>query len=339
MLNISRITYVLVIMAACFQTLSASALAKTTIRGELFRLSVDGSYPNDFDLSPDESTVAAVFQGTIYVWDLAIRGAPTRHPVNNEDFIYQAYFVSQDMLLVKGRNSIYGYNLQTSSVVWTLSYSSFRADPMVGFSREYGLFVTMTSDRLSNGIAKIYRAADGVLLHTLTSRELYYSGSIRFISPTEILSWCNDRQVRRWNIVTGDVTHSSDTSPYKAASRAVIDTNLGLAVTVSSTSDYPKWVVLWDFATLTPRMVKTAATEPGRISAVYSVALSKDGKYLLAGSDEGKVRVWDVATGNDVAQFFDAEFPNWNVSDVQILSDNKRVLSVTGDDLVMWELP
>jgi WD40 repeat protein len=71
-------------------------------------------------------------------------------------------------------------------------------------------------------------------------------------------------------------------------------------------------------------------------SPVLSVAVTPDGKYVVSGSGDEMVRLWDLATGNEVRRFTGHEEPVWSVA---VTPDGKYVVSGSGDNTVrLWEL-
>ena len=43
----------------------------------------------------------------------------------------------------------------------------------------------------------------------------------------------------------------------------------------------------------------------GHKYGVYSVALSKDGKYVVSGDSNGSIKVWNYQTGEEIKEFDD----------------------------------
>jgi WD40 repeat protein len=73
----------------------------------------------------------------------------------------------------------------------------------------------------------------------------------------------------------------------------------------------------------------------GHAGAVWDLDISPDGKFLVSGSDDGYARVWDLATGDQVALLHVAI----SVSAVKFMPNGKQVL--TGDfggTLALWDI-
>jgi WD40 repeat protein len=51
----------------------------------------------------------------------------------------------------------------------------------------------------------------------------------------------------------------------------------------------------------------------GHSSGINSVAFSPDGMQVISGSGDGTVRIWDVSTGKEIAQFISFNDGEWIV--------------------------
>ena len=62
--------------------------------------------------------------------------------------------------------------------------------------------------------------------------------------------------------------------------------------------------------------------------SVRSVAFSPDGKYVVSGSDDNTMRVWEAASGKEIARMTHDN----NVTSVAFSPDGKYVVSGSDDD-------
>ncbi len=90
-----------------------------------------------------------------------------------------------------------------------------------------------------------------------------------------------------------------------------------------------------------PQPPKIATMKPERIlkghdNSVDSVCFTTDGRFLLSGSKDRTLRLWETATGNLIRHFTGHQ---GEVRAVAVLPDNKRALSASSDKTVrLWNL-
>jgi WD40 repeat protein len=102
---------------------------------------------------------------------------------------------------------------------------------------------------------------------------------------------------------------------------------------------YDDAVELWDAAsgknirTLGRR--QSVQVYPGSVSSISSVAFSPDGKRILTGSADKTVRVWSVASGEEMGSLIEQTGP---VSSVAFSPDGKRILTGSRDGIArLWD--
>jgi WD40 repeat protein/serine/threonine protein kinase len=158
---------------------------------------------------------------------------------------------------------------------------------------------------------------------------------------TLALSGGNDGQVLLWDVVTGHVIrkfgdgHSSvNAVSFSPDEQYAVSAHLDGAVN------------LWDVAT-----GQTMGHFTGHTSTVLSVAFSSDGQYLLTGSGDmegdrrdadNTVRLWDVATGEELRRFEGCSDTVWAVGfssdDRLVFGASGHPVSDTGDNAVrIWD--
>jgi WD40 repeat protein len=85
-------------------------------------------------------------------------------------------------------------------------------------------------------------------------------------------------------------------------------------------------IITWDVSD--PNNVVQLATLVGHSAALESVNFSPDGKYVASASDDGTARVWDAATGEEIARMTHDGY----VASVAFRPDGKYVASGSGDN-------
>ncbi|MDR1912638.1 MAG: caspase family protein [Helicobacteraceae bacterium] len=84
--------------------------------------------------------------------------------------------------------------------------------------------------------------------------------------------------------------------------------------------------------------ITTSASQTftGHSSLVNSVAFSADNRYVLSGSDDNTVRLWDIKTGKEIRRFTGHSS---SVYSVAFSADGKYALSGSGDKTVrLWDI-
>ncbi|MCB1211680.1 MAG: WD40 repeat domain-containing protein, partial [Verrucomicrobiales bacterium] len=75
----------------------------------------------------------------------------------------------------------------------------------------------------------------------------------------------------------------------------------------------------------------------GHLDAVYALALSPDGKMLVTGAYDQKIRLWDVGSGKELAML---KGHNGAVNGLSFRPDGKVLASASGDRTVkLWAIP
>ncbi len=101
---------------------------------------------------------------------------------------------------------------------------------------------------------------------------------------------------------------------------------------VTGSADYT--LKVWDVATGVLLRTLDSHTE-----AVSSIAVSADGRVVVSGADDRLVKVWDVETGRVLHTFDAHRVRGFEVLDVQLSRDGRRLLSRDSQGWILWGVP
>jgi WD40 repeat protein/serine/threonine protein kinase len=139
-----------------------------------------------------------------------------------------------------------------------------------------------------------------VTLWDLVTRQVHttlaHSGSVRCFAFTPdgktLVTGSEQRTVKTWDVATGRERASLKVFPAPVVDLAISPDGRTLA----ATSGWDHGLnMLWDLSTQPPR-------ETLHLDAALAVAFSPDGKTLVTGDAYGRVRLWDVTTGRELAK-------------------------------------
>lgn len=88
------------------------------------------------------------------------------------------------------------------------------------------------------------------------------------------------------------------------------------------------------------KMPEAVATLKGHSDWVYSVAFSSDGKYVVTGSFDSTLKLWETATGKEIKTFGGAAGHQKQVLTVAVSPDGLSIASGSADNtLKIWDVP
>jgi WD40 repeat protein len=242
--------------------------------------------------SPDGSTLASqANDATVQLWRLRDGVVLRRFGTGDESSIPSVAFTPDGTSVVWG----------SEQAVW-IGRLCDPAPPRVVKRPACGESVTLSPDGTTlacaktsiNGVIKLLRASDGVVLHTLRG-EPGWVKSVAFSPDGKTLATgSDDKTILLWRVADGTALRTIQ--PHDGSVLAVAFSPDGTTLASAGNTAQPAFVG----KTLRLWRVSDGAllyTLQAQSKGVTAVAFSPDGTKLVSGSDDGTLRLWSVADG------------------------------------------
>lgn len=287
--------------------------------------------------SPDETLIATISKdGRIGLWDAA--SGISKGFLSDPDIVqagawYRTLaFVDGGKRLVAGaRNGI----LSTFDVASGTLVSSSKVHKAGTPSGIMGLAVSPNGKWLASagtdGTAKIYDAASGKTLQILSGHDNQVKGIAFNADSSKVLTWSRDGTARVWVVETGAQMsalrgHSNEVGVAGFLSDDPGSGGRGGVVTGSDDKMLRVWTTapLANAVTLRPRWLD----EPNvGLRGIGALRVSPDGKRIVAGSNGGRLAVFNAQTGEQQLSLPGHGAP---VLDVRFSPDGQTIATVSG---------
>jgi len=166
-----------------------------------------------------------------------------------------------------------------------------------------------------------------VLRRTLIGHEMQVRSCVVSADATTVASVSFDRTLRLWDAATG-----------RERARITTEPDLNTAVLASCASRNLLACARADFAVCLLDAVtgESLQTLPGHTAAVTQCAFSADGRRCASVSDDGTLRVWEVADGRPIAVLTGEAA---RLRHLALSTDGTRAVSVgPGDTATLWDV-
>ena len=172
---------------------------------------------------------------------------------------------------------------------------------------------------------QVWEVGPGRLRHTLPALG-WQSFASAFSPDGKTLAVADGNVVTLWNPATGTPLHEFGHT-YLVGALAFAPDGQSL---ISGASYTDRLIHRWN-----PNTGERLATWRGHTSAVYALAMSRNGQRALSASYDGSSRLWDVATGRQLGQIGKHTKAIWSAD---LAPDGTTVATVDNDRALLWQV-
>jgi WD40 repeat protein len=172
---------------------------------------------------------------------------------------------------------------------------------------------------------QLWEVGPGRLRHTVPALGAQ-SFATTFSPDGKTLAVADGNVVTLWDIATGTPVHDFGHT-YLVGALAFAPDGRSL---ISGASFTDRLIHRWD-----PRTGERLATWRGHTSAVYALAVTRDGRRAMSASHDGTCRLWDIATGREIGRVGEHSTA---IRSADLAADDRTVATVAGDQSLLWEV-
>ncbi len=243
--------------------------------------------------SPDGRLLAsASADGTVHIWEAETAKSLYGPLTGHEDWVLSVGFSADgNQLASTGADSkIIFWDATSGEYLSELDSGHTNWVRSITFSSDGRYFATGSMDQT----IRLWDATSGeqvglpLAAHTDDVWQIAFSPDSRILA-----SAARDQRVFLWDMVSSQPLERQVISQSDDILAIAYSNDGTLFATAGGRKGVDTNIYLWDAASLTP-----VRTFVGHRQLVSSLALSPDNQWLVSGSADGQVLVWDVATGN-----------------------------------------
>ena len=164
-------------------------------------------------------------------------------------------------------------------------------------------------------------------------------GNILFSPNGKYAFWRDAKVGKLWDVATGKLVKTNERQIYHAKPYAFSPDSKSILYAGEDEASNAHTCWLWDVSTGKQRRFDTT---DGHLDRINDAAFSPDGRYIITGSDDFTLKLWDVTSGKVIRTF---EGHTSAIEKVAFSPDGQYVLSTeltpkthSGDETRVWEV-
>lgn len=183
---------------------------------------------------------------------------------------------------------------------------------------------------------KMWDWEKGKLLQTFSGHEQAANGIAITPDGRFVVSVSNDRSMRVWDVETGKYIQSSERHS-NSINRVALTPDGRTCMTASRDGTMRVWDLKGGHAVRTVERVSAAFGDPRyQKFAITDIAVTRDAKFAISSSEEGRIIVWDLATWRPLRSLIGHTKPVWSIA---VSEDGKSLYSGSEDGTIkFWNL-
>jgi WD40 repeat protein len=291
-----------------------------------------GTVPSyQVSFSPDSATLSATYRGNVVLYDVATR-REVRELRVPDDADLTAKFSPDGKLLAAGgvRGKLYRWDTTTWAALPPIAAHAVKIWDLA-FSPDGRMLATAAGMFNRPGEVKLWEPVFGTLLAAHNPKTTNTIRSIAFTPDSRTVLYGTGVRIERLDVATRTPLPGLPGAAQMAISPDGATAALGMYSAASGTGIVE--LLLWDLPAGRPR-----ARLRGHTVEIYQVAFSPDGKTVATAAWDGMVKLWQVATGEELLTFHRQAGVVWSVA----FAPNGQYMAIGAGtagmpELTMWD--